>query len=129
MDHMVLHALRRSNDVADELRVGGNFDSKCVFDRTHGCERMNRSANSADPLRPNPRFARVAAAKDQFNAAEHCSGTPGIGDQAAFHLGFDAQMTLNPGYGIYNNACHTSLLSFGGLTWFRLLVLMRLRLP
>ena len=110
MNHMVLHVLRRSNDVADEFRVGGNFDSKRVFDRTHRCERMNGSANSADPLRPNPRFARVASAKDQFNAAEHRSGTPGIGDRAAFHLGLDAQMALDPGHGIYNNACHNSLL-------------------
>ena len=106
MDHVVLDILRRSNDVADKFRVGRNFDSKRVFHCTHRSERMNRSANSADTLRPDPRFARVAPAKDQFDAAEHRSGTPGIGDRAAFHLRLDSQMALNPGHGIYNNACH-----------------------
>src|SRR5208337_3020250 len=83
---------------------------------------MNRGANSADALRPNPRFAGVATAEDQLNAAEHCSGTPGIGDRAAFHLGLDAQMALDAGHGIYNNACHKSLLGLDGLIWFGFLV-------
>src|SRR5208282_5718163 len=86
-------------------------------------------ANSADPLRPNPRFAGVASAKDQFNAPEHRSGTPRIGHRAAFHLGLDAQMALNPSHGIYNNACHKSLLGLGGLAWLRFLLLRGLRFP
>src|SRR5271165_1796969 len=83
---------------------------------------MNRGANSADALRPNPRFAGVATAEDQFNAAEHCSGTPGIGDRTTFHLSLDAEMALDAGHGIYNNACHKSLLGLDGLIWVGFLV-------
>ena len=71
---------------------------------------MDHSAHAADSLRPNPSLARIAAPKDQLDSAEHRPRTPGIGYDAAVHLGLDAQVPLNTRHRIDHNPRHDVLL-------------------
>jgi hypothetical protein len=49
------------------------------------------------------RVTRVSPPQDDFNTAEHLTGTPGVHDFIARHLHFDAKVAFNPGYGIYGD--------------------------
>ena len=73
VDHMVLHILAGADDVADQVGILWNLDAERIFDGAHRRQRVNRRAHAADPLRPDPGFARIAAAQDQFNPTKHGS--------------------------------------------------------
>jgi hypothetical protein len=46
----------------------------------------------------------IAALKDDFDAAEHLPGAPGVNDFASGHLDFDSQVALDAGYRINDNS-------------------------
>src|SRR5271165_3289877 len=71
---------------------------------------MHRRADAAYALRPDPCLARITAAEDQFDSAEHRPRTPGVLDLVPVHLGFDAEVPFNPGYGVDYNAGHLLIL-------------------
>ena len=110
MDDVILDRLRRGDDVAHQARVVRNFDAQRVLDRVDRSQRVNHSTNSADALRPDPGFARVAAPQNEFYATEHRAGTPGVRDRSAFDLRFDAEMPLNSRDRIHHNPRHGFLL-------------------
>src|SRR6185312_599032 len=104
--HVVLNVLRPRDDVANDLRVGGNLDAQSVLDGAHRSERMHGGAYAADTLCPDPRLARIAAAEDQLDPAEHGAGAPRVGDAASVHLGLNAEVALNASDRINNDAGH-----------------------
>ena len=61
MHHMIVHELRADHQVADELRVDGDGDLQCVFDRAHRGDAVNECTYAADALREGPRVAWIAA--------------------------------------------------------------------
>ena len=106
MNNMVLNVLSGRNDVADQAGVVRNFDPERIFDCAHGGQGVHHGADTANPLRPKPGFARVAIADDEFDAAKHRAGTPRIGDLAAVHLGFDPKVAFDASDWIYHYAGH-----------------------
>src|SRR5215472_15971160 len=71
---------------------------------------MHSGADTANALGPDPCLTRIAPPQDQLNPAKHCSRAPGIGDRAAIHFGFNAQVALNASHWIDYDARHTLLL-------------------
>ena len=114
VDHVVLHHLRAGDQIADDARVVGHLDVERVFDRADARQRVDHGAHSADALRPDPGFARIAALQDHLDAAEHGSGAPGVGDLSAIHLGFNAQVAFNAVTGSTTRRAMLCLLSFFG---------------
>src|SRR5215472_1534850 len=106
VDNMVLDILRGADDIAYYARVIRHFDAKRILHCTHRSERVDRCANAANALRPNPSLTGVAATQNQFNSAEHSSGTPRIRDRPAIDLRLDAEVPFNSGDRVYNYACH-----------------------
>ncbi len=106
VDHVILHHLRAGDQVADDARVLRHIDLQRVFDRADARQSVDHGAHSADALRPDPGFARIAALQDQLDAAEHGAGAPGVGNLSAVHLRFDAKMAFNASDWIDYQACH-----------------------
>src|SRR5208283_3722812 len=103
VNHVILNRLGGRNNVADQARVVGNCDAQCVLDRVDRSQCVDHGANATDPLRPNPSLARVPAAQDQLNSAEHRSRTPSIRYEAAVYLSLNAEMPLNTRHWIDHN--------------------------
>ena len=61
VNNVILDVLRARDDVADQPSVVRNFDAESVLDRPHRGERVDCGADSANALRPDPGFARIAA--------------------------------------------------------------------
>jgi len=61
---------------------------------------MNSRSDPAYSLGKNPGIPGIAALKDNFHAAPHLPGRPGIDHFAVVDLTLDSQMTFNPGNGI-----------------------------
>ena len=77
------------------LRVFGNLDIERILHRPDAGQRVDHGADAADALRPDPGFARIASLQDHFDPPEHGTGTPGVGDLSALHLGFNPKMALD----------------------------------
>ena len=114
VNHVILNGLRRRDDIADEAGIVGNFDAQGVLHRVDRGERVDHGADPADPLCPDPGFARIAATKDQLDSAEHRARTPRIRDDAAIHLSLDAEVSLNTRHRIDHNPRHTVLPTLSG---------------
>ena len=95
MDDVILHRLRCSNDVANQAGVVGDFDPQGILNRSDRRQCVDRRADSANALRPNPGFARIPAPQDHLNSPEHRAGTPSVRDHPAFDLGLDTEMPFN----------------------------------
>src|ERR1039458_5246109 len=95
VDDMILDVLRARDDIADQARVVWDVDAKSIFDGTDRSQRVHGGADAADALRPDPGFARIAPAQDQFDPAEHGAGAPGIRDAASVDLRLDAEAAFN----------------------------------
>src|ERR1700678_3597681 len=83
MDDVILHRLRCSNDVANQAGVVGDFDPQGILNRSDRRQCVDRRADSANALRPNPGFARIPAPQDHLNSPEHRAGTPSVRDHPA----------------------------------------------
>src|ERR1700751_1891397 len=110
VNHVILHILAGRNDIADQISVVGHLNAERVLDGPYGGQGMHCRADTANSLRPDPGFTRIAATKDQLNASKHGHRAPGIGDSAAIHFGFDAQMAFNTSHRIHYDWRHTVLL-------------------
>jgi hypothetical protein len=94
---LVMHRVRQDDQVADELGVQRHFHLQGVLDRAHRGDGMHRGAHAADALGDGPGVARVAAEQDQFDAAPHLAGGPGLLDAAAVDIDVDAQVAFDAG--------------------------------
>jgi hypothetical protein len=90
MNDVIVHRVRRHDQIADVLRVGGNFELQSVLDRTHRRDRVNRRADAAKALREQPRVARVAADENPLDAAEHLPRRPRLLHDAAINFDVDS---------------------------------------
>jgi hypothetical protein len=61
---------------------------------------MNGSSDPADPLGKNPGIPGITALENNFYAAPHLPGRPGIDHFAVVDLTLNFQMTFNPGNGV-----------------------------
>ena len=61
MNHVVLDALGRDDQVAEDPRIGRRLRADRVFDRADRSNRMHRRADTADTLGKRPGITRVAA--------------------------------------------------------------------
>ena len=105
MHDVVMHILRRDHQVADQLRVRRDLVVERVFNGPHRRDTMHQGANTADALREGPCLARVAPLENEFDTANHRARTVGAGNRpVAARFGLDAQMALDPGDGIDNDA-------------------------
>src|SRR6185369_7255367 len=104
MDHVILHVLHAVHDIADQFGGGRNLDAEGVLDGAARRERVHGGAHAANALAEGPRIARVAALEDDFKAADHRAGAPGIDDFAVLDFGLDAEVAFDAGDGINNNA-------------------------
>ena len=85
---------------------GGGTAPMALLHRADRGDGVHRGAHAADALREGPGVARVAAAQDQLDAAEHGRRRPSLGHGAAVDFRFDAQVTLDPGDRIDNDVRH-----------------------
>ena len=109
VDHVILHHLAAPMRLrTDRALSAPRFPAR--LRPPARCQRVHHGAHAADALRPDPGLARIAPLQDQLDAAKHRARTPGIGDLAAVHLGFNAQMAFNASDWIDYDACHTLLL-------------------
>jgi hypothetical protein len=113
--HVVVDVLRPVHQVADELGIARDLDAQGVLDRAHRGKAVHEGADPADALREGPGVAGVAAFQDGLDAAHHGPGAVGLGDVVALHLGLDAQMPLDAGDGVDDDAfTHDGLSPAGG---------------
>ena len=106
MDHVVLHVLRRHDEIAQQPGVRRRYRADGFLDGANRGDGVNRGAHAADALGKCPGVARIATAQDQLDAAKHRGRRPCLRDGAAVDFGFDAQMALDPGYRIDNDVGH-----------------------
>ena len=106
MDDVVLHALGRDDQVAQQPSVGRRDGADGVFDGADRGDRVHRRADAADALREGPGVARVAALQDHLDAAEHRGRGPGVLDLVPVHLRLDPQVALDAGDGIDDDVGH-----------------------
>ncbi len=100
---VIVHGVRRDDQVADVLRVRRHLEAQRVLDRAHRGDRVHRRAHPAEPLGEEPRVPGIAAEEDALDAAEHLARRPRLGDDAAVHLDVDAQMAFDARDGIDGN--------------------------
>ena len=100
MNDVILNALPACDKVSDILSIQWNLQVQCVLDRPDRGNSMNGGSDPADPLGKNPGIPGVATLQDNFNAAPHLPGRPGIDHFAVVDLTLNFKMTFNPGNGI-----------------------------
>jgi len=90
VNDVILHHLRAGDQVANQARVFRNFDLERVFDGADTGQSMHHGAHSANPLRPNPGFARIALLQNYFDTAKHRACAPGVRYLSTVQLSFNA---------------------------------------
>jgi hypothetical protein len=65
---------------------------------------MGQRSDPAGSLNEMVGVSGVAALKDQFDAAEHLAGTPGVDHLSAGHLHFDPKVAFDSGNRIYGDS-------------------------
>gem|GEM_PF-7086711 len=109
VNHVVLHVLGELHHVADDLRVRWHGDPQGVLHGTHRSQGVDRGAHATDALAERPGVPGVAPLEDQLQAAPHGARGKRIADLAVLpEDGLDAQVPLDTGHGIHNDAvaCH-----------------------
>ena len=71
VDHVVLDALGRHDQIAQYSRIGRRLGADRVFYRADGSDRVHRRAHAADALSESPGVTRVAALEDDLDPPEH----------------------------------------------------------
>ena len=107
--HMILHVQRSHHDVANQLGCRRYRNADCILNGAHAGQCMHRGADAANALGDCPGIARVATNENLLKSANHCAGTVRVCDDAVFYHRFDAQVTFNTSYWIYDDACHRRL--------------------
>ena len=100
VDDVIVQGVRGQNEIPDVLRVERDLETDRVLHRAHRGDGVDGGADAADPLREQPRLARVAPLQDDLDAAPHLAGGPGVSDLPSIHLDVDAQMSFDAGDGI-----------------------------
>jgi len=100
----VLHELHAVDQIPDEVGVGRDGDVERILHRAAGCNRVDHGAYPADPLSEGPGVPGIPSLHDNFDPPELGGRRPGIGDPAIFGLGLDAEVPLDPGDGIDDDA-------------------------
>jgi hypothetical protein len=108
---MVMDELGADHQVADQLRIRRDLDTERILHPAHRCNAVYQRADTADALGEGPGIARVAAAQDDLDPAHHRAGRIGRCDVLPVHLGLDAQMALDAGDGVDDDALTHGLLS------------------
>jgi hypothetical protein len=90
MNHVILHQLRTSDQIADQPRVVRDRDAQGVFDGTHGSQRVNGGADAADALGKDPGVTWITIAQNKLDATKHRPGTPRVGHLPILHFYLDA---------------------------------------
>ena len=106
VDHVVLHALRADDQVAQQPRVGRRHRTDGVFDGANRGDGVHGGAHAADALREGPGVTRIAPLQDQLDPAEHRRRRPGVAHGAAVDLGLDAEVPFDPGHRVDDDAAH-----------------------
>jgi hypothetical protein len=71
MDDVILHVLRRYDQIAEQPCVRRGHGADSPFDCADRGDGVNRGADAADALGEGPGVARIAPAQDQLDAAKH----------------------------------------------------------
>jgi hypothetical protein len=71
VDHVVLNALGRDDQVAEDPRIGRRLRADRVFHRSNRSDRVHRRADTADALGEGPGITWVAALEDDLDTAKH----------------------------------------------------------
>ena len=74
MHHVIVHVLRTDHEIAHQVGVRRHLVSERVFDRPYRSHAVHQRTDTADALRECPGVARVAAAQDDLDAADHGAG-------------------------------------------------------
>ena len=101
---MVVHEEGSLHEVAHHFGVGRDDDPQCVLHGSHRTQRVYRGAHTAYASHIGPGFARVAVAHDDFDAAHHGAAAERVFDNSILYIGFNAQMTLDAGDGVYDDS-------------------------
>ena len=108
VDHVVLDALGRDDQVTQQACIGWRFGADGVLHGANRGDRMNRGAHAADALDEGPSVTRVATLQDDFDPAKHSRRRPGVGHLAAVDFRLYAQMAFDAGYRVDNNMGHSA---------------------
>jgi hypothetical protein len=106
VDDVILHVLDSLNDISQNSSVIRDPDSQRIFNCSHGADGMNRCSDPSYPLRESPRFAGIAALKDELDASKHGAGGPSIGHLPPVYLDLYPQVSLDAGDWIDYHLCH-----------------------
>ena len=68
---VVVHGVRRDDEIADVLRVLRNLELQRVLHGPHRGNGVDGRADTAEPLGEHPRFAGISSFEDAFDATEH----------------------------------------------------------
>src|SRR5581483_11135252 len=104
MHDVIMDELRADHEIAHDLRVVGHLVPQGVLHRSDGGDAMDESAHTADPLRECPRVTWIAIAEYDLDAPNHGSGGIRLRDRVAIHAHLDAQVPLDPGHGVDDDA-------------------------
>src|SRR5690242_16262747 len=103
MDQVILDRVLGDQNISNQLGIERDLDLKRVLDRSDGADGMDRSADTAEPLRINPGLPRISALEDYFYSTPHLSRRPGLGNPVLVDLEVNAQMALNPRHRVERN--------------------------
>ena len=112
VDDVILHALRRHDEVAQQTGVGRRASADGVLDGADGSDGVHGRAHAADPLGERPGVARIPPLENDLDAAEHGAGGPGLLDGSAVDLRLDAEVPLDARHGIDDDMAHDGSPSF-----------------
>jgi len=105
MHHVVMDVLRADHQVANQFGVLRHLGADGVLNCTHRRDAVNQRAHTANALRKRPRVARIPVPQDDLDAPHHGAGRVGLGDLVAFHLRFDAEVTLDASDRVDYDSC------------------------
>jgi hypothetical protein len=100
MDDVIVLVLGAVHQVANQARVLGNLHADGVVDCPHRGQSMDVRSDPAGALHEMLGIPRISSLQDDFDAAEHLPGAPGVDDFASGHLDLDAEVPLDAGYRI-----------------------------
>jgi len=104
MHHVIVHVLRTDHQVANQLCILGDLVIKSILHGAYRCDAVYQRADAAYALCECPGVARIPAAQNNFETANHGARRISLSDPISIHLRLDAQVTLDSGNRIYNDS-------------------------
>ena len=101
MDDMVMLELRPMEQIPNDSSIIRDLNTNRVFDCPHRGQIMRHRSDASCALGKERGVSWISSFQDNFNASEQLPGTPGVHDFSSCHFNFNAQMTFNPGNGLY----------------------------